>query len=167
MPLFNQMVSGESVFLDANTLVYHFQPHPIHGQACGQLFSRIDQQDLLGYTSTHVLSELAHRLMMVEASALPGWTASKIKLRLRQHPAALSNLKQFRNAVETILKSRIVVLTITPPLIANAAVVSQHTGLLSNEALIVAVRQSHGLTNIASSDTDFDRVPGVKRYAPT
>jgi predicted nucleic acid-binding protein len=38
--------------------------------------------------------------------------------------------------------------------------------LLHNDALIVAVMRHHGLTNIASEDADFDRVPGITRYAP-
>lgn len=166
MPLFQQLKTGESVFLDANSLVYHFQPHPVHGQACSQLLSRIDQQDVLGHTSTHVLSEVAHRLMMVEASAQPGWPAHKIKLRLRQQPAALAGLTQFRSAIDAVLQSKMVVLTIVPPLVARAAEISQQTGLLSNDALIVAVMQNQGLTNLASSDTDFDRAPGIKRYSP-
>ena len=57
-------------------------------------------------------------------------------------------------------------MTIAPPLIVSAAVISQQTGLLSNDALIVAVMQTNGLTNLASHDTDFDRVPGITRYAP-
>ncbi len=104
--------------------------------------------------------------MMVEASSLPGWTASKIKLRLRQHPAALANLTQFRRAIEAILQSRITVLTISPALVAAASLVSQQSGLLSNDALIVAVMREQGLANLASSDGDFDRVPGIRRYAP-
>jgi len=32
--------------------------------------------------------------------------------------------------------------------------------------LIVAVMQANGLTNLASNDADFDRVPGLTRYAP-
>ena len=43
---------------------------------------------------------------------------------------------------------------------------SQSTGLLTNDALIVAVMQHYGLTRLASSDPDFDRVPGITRYAP-
>ena len=39
-------------------------------------------------------------------------------------------------------------------------------GLLTNDGLIVAVMQAHGLTKIASNDADFDRVPGLTRYAP-
>jgi predicted nucleic acid-binding protein len=51
-------------------------------------------------------------------------------------------------------------------LIATAAAVSQQTGLLSNDSLIVAVMQANGLTNLASHDADFDRVPGITRYGP-
>ncbi|MGH7170092.1 MAG: PIN domain-containing protein [Gemmataceae bacterium] len=38
--------------------------------------------------------------------------------------------------------------------------------MLHNDALIVAVMQANGLTNLASEDDDFDRVPGLTRYAP-
>jgi predicted nucleic acid-binding protein len=44
--------------------------------------------------------------------------------------------------------------------------VSQQHGLFANDALIVAVMQQHGLTNMASNDADFDRVPGLIRFAP-
>ena len=57
-------------------------------------------------------------------------------------------------------------LSIPPNLIAVAAGLSQQHGLLHNDALIVAVMQTHGLTNLASNDADFDRVPGITRYAP-
>ncbi len=61
--IFADLLTGESVFLDANTLVYHFTLHPTFGAACSQLLDRIEHQDLQGFTSTHILSELAHRLM--------------------------------------------------------------------------------------------------------
>jgi predicted nucleic acid-binding protein len=48
----------------------------------------------------------------------------------------------------------------------TAAVLSQQIGLLSNDALMVAVMQANGLTNVASHDPDLDRVPGLKRYTP-
>jgi predicted nucleic acid-binding protein len=58
------------------------------------------------------------------------------------------------------------VLTIPAALVATAAAVSQQTGLLSDDALIVAVMRHYGLANLASHDADFDRVPGITRYAP-
>jgi len=37
---------------------------------------------------------------------------------------------------------------------------------LSGDALVVAVMREHGLVNLASNDADFDRVPGLTRFAP-
>ncbi|MGH7138169.1 MAG: hypothetical protein ACREHD_20655 [Pirellulales bacterium] len=37
--------------------------------------------------------------------------------------------------------------------------------MLSGDALIVATMQHFGLTSLASHDADFDRVPGLTRYA--
>jgi predicted nucleic acid-binding protein len=130
--IFARLGSGERVFLDANTLVYHFEPHPVLGGACNVLLQRIDQQDVFGFTSTHVLSEVAHRLMVIEAANLPGWTAAKAKNRLQQQPGVIQNLTQFRRAIETVLNSRIQALSISPALILAAASVSQSYGLLSS-----------------------------------
>jgi len=61
---------------------------------------------------------------------------------------------------------RIQVLVIPADRLDFAAVFTQQTGLLHNDALIVTLMQLHGLTNLASNDADFDRVPGLMRYAP-
>jgi predicted nucleic acid-binding protein len=37
---------------------------------------------------------------------------------------------------------------------------------LTGDALAVAVTPANGLTKLASNDADFDRVPGLTRYAP-
>jgi uncharacterized protein len=163
---FADLLRGDSVFLDANTLVYHFEPHPTFGPAANELMTRIENQELLGFTATHILTEVAHRMMMIEASRLPGWGPTNVKQRLQRQPAAIQQLTRFRTALETVLNSRTTILTIAPALIVSAAVVSQQTGLLSSDALIVAVMQAHGLTRLASNDADFDRVPGLTRCIP-
>ncbi|SRR5216683_6638945 len=162
---FADLLAHAAVFVDANSLVYHFQPHSVFGAACTGLLKRIELQELAGFTSTHMLSEVAHRLMTMEASFAFGWP-SKIAQRLKQHPTEVQKLGRFRQAVERVPQLGIQVLTIPSSLIAAAAVISQQHGLLSNDALVVAVMQANGLTNLASNDADFDRVPGLTRYAP-
>jgi predicted nucleic acid-binding protein len=49
---------------------------------------------------------------------------------------------------------------------STIAALSQQIGLLTNDAAVVAIMHSHGLTKIASNDPDFDRVAGLIRYAP-
>jgi len=104
--------------------------------------------------------------MTIEAIRKFGWPAAGIAARLRAHPSEVQQLMEFRQAVEQIPQLGVQILTISPPLIGEAAVISQQTGLLSNDALLVAVMEHHGLLNLASHDPDFDRVPGLVRYSP-
>jgi predicted nucleic acid-binding protein len=103
--------------------------------------------------------------MTYEASAKFGWT-SKVVNRLRQDPSAVKQLHKFHLAIGEVPKLSIQILTIHPSLIETAGLLSIQTGLLSSDALILAVMQSSGLTHLASHDTDFDRVPGLTRYGP-
>ncbi|MGO9469134.1 MAG: type II toxin-antitoxin system VapC family toxin, partial [Isosphaeraceae bacterium] len=86
--------------------------------------------------------------------------------RLRQRPAQVQQLAGFHQAVERVLQSRIQVLTIPASVVAAGTMLSRQTGLLSNDALIVAIMQANGLDKLASSDQDFDRVPGLVRFEP-
>jgi predicted nucleic acid-binding protein len=120
----------------------------------------------MGFTSTHILTEVAHRLMTIEAITTFAWPPAGIARRLRRHPLRVQQLAGFHNAVERVLQSRIQVLTIPAPLVTIGTTISRHTGLLSNDALIVAVMQANALAKLASEDDDFDSVPGLARYAP-
>jgi len=163
---FADLVAGDSVFVDANTLIYYFGPDPVFGAVCRQLIQSIDSQQLHGFTSTHVLAEVAHQLMIIEASTLPGWTLGKVRQRLQQQPSVVQQLALFRRTIETVLQSNLRVLTLAPALLGDAVVLSQRHGLLTNDALTLSVMQASGLTKIASADADFDRVPNITRYAP-
>ena len=163
---FADIAPGYEVFLDANTLIYHFAPDPNLGSACTDLLIRIKKQEIKGYVSTHVLSEVAHRLMAIEAIMTLGWPTTGIAKRLRKHRADVMRLTTFRKAIQEVPQFGLQVLTIAPDLIDAAAGISQQTGLLSNDALIVALMQQRGLTNLASHDGDFDCVAGLTRFAP-
>jgi predicted nucleic acid-binding protein len=72
----------------------------------------------------------------------------------------------FQRAAADGLQSKIQVLTVPPTVLLTAATLCQQIGLLTNDGVIVALMQGHGLSKIASNDADFDRVPGITRYAP-
>jgi predicted nucleic acid-binding protein len=163
---FADIPSGLSLFIDANILVYHFAAEPLLGPHCRQLLDRVNRRDVQGFTSTDVLSDVAHRLMTLEAMQRFGWPLAGIAARLRNHPDHIQQLTDFRTAIEEILKSEIQIISIRPRLLAVAAALSQQFGLLSGDALIVAVMREHGLTNLASHDADFDRAAGLTRYSP-
>jgi predicted nucleic acid-binding protein len=164
--IFTDLPAAESVFLDANTFLYHFTNNPQFGPACTEFIERIENGELAGFTSTHVLSEVAHRMMTIETSQQFSRPFVGIVRWMQQHPTQVQQLTQFRQAIQEVPRYGIRVLTIPAAFMDAAAAVSQQTGLLHNDALIVAVMKVQGLTNLASNDADFDRVPGITRYAP-
>jgi predicted nucleic acid-binding protein len=164
--IYADLPAGASVFVDASPFIHHFEPNAVFGPASTEFLERIENQEINGVTTTHIISEVTHRLMTIEAMQAFGWKSAGIALRLRNHPAEVQTLKRFRQTVQEIPLFNVRILIIDPAWLDSAAAVSQQTGLLHNDALIIAAMQVHGLTNLASADPDFDRVPGITRHAP-
>jgi predicted nucleic acid-binding protein len=163
---FQSIPAGAAVFLDANVLLYAIVPHPTYGLACEGLLDRIEQQqDIQGLTSADVLADVAHRLMTIEASDRFGWPTQGIANRLRRHPNEVQQLVLPRRGLDEILAARVSILPVTGPDVSRAVDLAQQFGLLTGDALIVALMQAHGISTLASLDADFDRVPGITRYA--
>jgi predicted nucleic acid-binding protein len=163
---FDDIPTGSAVFVDANTFVYYFEPHPVFGPACQQLFLRIENNELQGFTSSQVLSDVVHRVMTQEAATVFSRPMTGIANWLKQHPAEVQRLSRHRLAVDDVSLIGIQVLPVTISLVSLAADISRQFGLLTDDALVISVMRHHGLTLIASHDADFDRVPGLTRYAP-
>jgi predicted nucleic acid-binding protein len=162
---FDDIPVGANIFIDANTFVYAFSKHDL-SNACSELLDRVDENEIIGFTSTHILSETAHRLMTLEACARFGWPFAGIAQRLNKRPVELQQLSAHQDGIAEVLQSQVQVLSIPPQLVLTATAVSTRYGLLSNDALTVAIMEEQGLTAISSHDTDFDRVSWITRYAP-
>ena len=71
--IFAQIPPAAAIFLDANTLIYHFSNERTYGPACTQLMKRVELGDLTGFTSAHALADVAHHLMTLEAMNRNDW----------------------------------------------------------------------------------------------
>lgn len=163
---FHDLPAGAMVFIDANCLVYAATSDPTYGVACQRLLNEIENKNIQGCTSAHVLGDLSHRLMTIEAALLFTRPMTGMANWLRRHPAEVQRLAQYRQSLDDLLAIPLPILPVTGSQVSRAANLSRLHGLLTNDALIVAIMQDHGLTYLASNDSDFDRVPGITRYAP-
>ena len=164
--IFTDLPAGEAIFVDANTLIYHFTNHSKYGAACTALVERIEQKEIMGFTSSHCLADVAHRIMTIEAMNRLGWPATGLAARLKKHRTEIPKLHLYQQATARVGQLGIQVLPVSEPLVLAATNFSQQFELLTGDALIVAVMRQHGLTNLASEDADFNSVPGITRYAP-
>jgi predicted nucleic acid-binding protein len=164
---FDDLVSPANIFVDANIFIYHFTADPKWGAACTRLLERIEFRELRGFISTHVQADVVHRLMTTEAMDRLGWPGTRLAARLRKHHTEIPKLTVYLQALAKIAQMGIQVLPVLESHVLQAAQLIRAHELLTGDALVVAVMQANGLTNLASLDTDFDRVPGVTRYSPT
>lgn len=134
---FGDIPNAASVFIDANTFVYYFSPHAQFGRACTGFLQRIQRREIAGTTSIDVLSDVAHRMMTIEAMMRHSWPAAGIAQRLRKHHQTIQSLSLFRRAVEDVPRFGVRVLLPPDSIVSAAATVSQQHGLLSGDALIV------------------------------
>jgi predicted nucleic acid-binding protein len=104
--------------------------------------------------------------MTIEANAVFGWPMAGMANRLRRHLAEVQKLNAYRIAVDQITQSRMQIFDVPLGTLHRAIAICQQTGLLINDALIAGLMQQHGLSRLASHDADFDRIPGLARFAP-
>lgn len=154
---------GQTIFVDANCLIYHFTgTYP----SCAALLERARRREVRAVTSAVTLTEVHHRLMIVEASRRLGQPLRRLPSFLKSHPDAIRSLQDCETAFKALPAFRLRVLPVTHRLIEQAQSLSHALGLLTNDALIVATMRAHHLTHLASNDTDFARVPGLTVWRP-
>ena len=161
---FGDIPAGEMVFLDANVFIHYFGRDPDLGPPARDLLYRIESGELRGVTSTHILAEVMHRLMTIEAMQTLGWPYAGIAQRLRRHPDAIEKLHVFQDCVREISDSPVAIHEVTSANLSDATGISAAEGLLTNDAIVVAAMRELGLNLIASEDTDFDRVAELQRF---
>jgi predicted nucleic acid-binding protein len=140
----DQVPAQTVLFLDANILIYHFSAHPKYGSSCTRLFKRIENQEIEGVISSHVLADVAHRLMTMEAMNQLGWPITSLAARLRKHHREIPNLSVYRHALTKIPQIGIRTLPISEQTVLAAGDNSRRFELLTGDALIVTVMQHHG-----------------------
>ena len=104
--------------------------------------------------------------MSLEACATFGWPYAGIATRMQRRPEEIKKLTRFRQAVEAVSIIGVDVLPVAARHVESAVAISQQHGLLSNDALVLAIMHEHGLSQLASHDADFDRVRSITRFAP-
>lgn len=161
---FDDLQSGDRLFLDANIFVYHFLGISTE---CRQLLSRCHLGDLTGVTATFVVSEVMHRLMTAEAVAHGLITSSQVVKKLREHPDIVQQLQLPNHCVPQIEAMNIAIEPLTVSTLTASAIVRQQFGLLTNDSLLVAAMQELNLQKLATLDQDFIRVSGLFIYQPT
>ncbi len=155
---------GERIFIDANIFVYHYNAI---SSECEEFLSRCAKREFQGFTTTSILAETLHRLMIAETLQKGMITGKNPMKKLKEHPEIVRGLSDYLNDVHKIRDMNITILALTEEHLAKSADIRQVEGLLTNDSLLVAAMKHADISALASHDHDFERVAWLRLYAPT
>lgn len=162
LPL-TDLPAGQTVFIDANIFIYHFTGL---SQECSSFLERCERGELWGVTAVHILLEVLHRLMMIEAVTKKLVTPGNVAKKLRTRPNVVKQLADYQTQTETILEMGIELVGLTSDALRISHPYRRRGGLLVNDSLIAAVMEAEGILYLATADPDFTRVEGLLVHSP-
>jgi predicted nucleic acid-binding protein len=159
----NKIPSGDVTVIDANIIIYAMQKASLE---CKRLLARCAEEDVTGILPLHVLSEVMHQVMIAEARD-NGWIKGPNPAKqLSEQPDKVRRLVRYEGIVRDVLGIGLVAEPLQREDFISALKVQRDTGLLTNDALIVAVAQRLRANSISSADRSFGKVQGMLHYAP-
>jgi predicted nucleic acid-binding protein len=156
--------SGGRIFIDSSILIYHAIGA---SQECRALMRRSETGDVAASTSTIVIAEVTHRLMMIEAVKLGLVRGKDVVKKLRAKPELVKRLSAYQEQVEQIPLMGVAVLPLDLATLLRSAELRERYGLLVNDSLVAGAALSAEIDSIASADADFGRVDSLRLFRPT
>jgi len=138
----SEVPTGARVLIDANIFIYHFTGV---SEECTRFLERCERGEVLGITGVHLLLEVLHRLMMIEA-VMEGWVSpGNVARKLKERPEVVRKLRRYQEQGEAILEMGIEVVPLGVEPVGLSRRYREGYGLLVNDALTLALAEWLGL----------------------
>lgn len=164
MPL--DLPDGVSCFIDANIYYYHFVESVPFSDPCSDFLERVAAGAIAGFTSTHVLAEAMHKIMLAEVAGRFGLGRASLVNWLQSNRNRIAELTHLGQAITELAELPVICLPVYPNLLRAAAGICKEESLLTNDAISVALMRSKNMTHLVTNDDDFDDCRGIRVWKP-
>jgi predicted nucleic acid-binding protein len=158
--------AGTACFVDANIFYYHFVDVPLLSDGCSEFLARVTRQEVTAFASVHVLAEAVHKVMLAEAAAKFAMNRAGLVNWLQHHRDRIQQLSDFCDAARDLLSMPLSLVPADASVLDAATALSRQFGLLTNDALILALMRRQGLQHLVTNDDDFDGIAGLTVWKP-
>lgn len=164
MPL--EIPDGAVCLVDSNIFYYALVSTPGVSEHCLSILNRAVAGKISIAASVPILSDTLHKVMISEVAQLSRRGRAGLIAYLGKHPEIITRLVEYPQALDRLSVVPMNVLSIDEQLLREASGLAVLHGLLTNDALIVALMHRHGLIYLVTNDDDFDRVPDITIWKP-
>jgi len=159
--------TGASVYLDSNIIIYDATDHLQYGKSCRNFLKRIEMGEISAITSSLTLTETLHKLIIIDLCEIKGIKAWKALRLIKDNPKVLGELREPYIAIDKMQNlPNLKIVSLTPQIAEMCKDFVKTYLLMSNDSVHLATMQTYGIKNLASNDSDFERVDWINLYKP-
>jgi predicted nucleic acid-binding protein len=161
------MPAGSHIFIDANIFLYTILGHPHFKSPCEEFLIKLENGEYEGTTSTLILNEVVHKLMLAEVVKNNRLSSEHEALKMiRKDPGIISKLHSTWSNYAYIRRYPITIVEVDERAMDLSVQFSKSYWLLISDAVHIAIMKSRGIVDLASNDSDFERVAGINIWKP-
>lgn len=165
MPKYLDEFSGDRIYVEPNILLFDALADASFGRSSLEFLKRGSQGEFNLLTSSLTIDEVAFVALKVKLEEK--YRVAKGHVRyLKQHPEVVKALAPEIEDVLDNVRRLCTIVEVDESDIEQMQEYMKSFGLLPRDAIHLAVVHRMGLTCLASSDGDFDRVSWLSRYEP-
>jgi predicted nucleic acid-binding protein len=158
-----EIPENESVIIDANILIYGSDRK---SSQCFNFIERLASKDMFGVLPTHILAEVMHKLMIREARDSGALKGSNPAKQLSENSQLIKSLSEYKLLIRDLISMRLHLEPCIREDFITAMVLQGEYGLLTNDALFLAIAERLRVRSIVSADAVFKDIKGFNIYRP-
>jgi predicted nucleic acid-binding protein len=160
-----EVPKGAAIFVDANVFHLYLRGPKSVREVCTRLLERIERGELKGCTSSLVLDELAYKLLLRRIEETHRRNPLEV---IEKDPSAIGESSAYVDEGLNIVLGikNLEILAVERHQVKEFVTFMKKYSLLPRDALHLSSMMAIGCRDIASTDGDFDSVPGIIRWSP-
>lgn len=156
----------QECFVDTNIFHAHAENLGDVSAYASRFMLEITKGERRASTYVGTIADAVHKMMLSEAAMAFSRPRAKLLSWIQNHQESIKKLTLFRQAADEFANIPVRLLPTGPSTISLAAGLAQQHGLLTNDAIAVALMRENNILHLVTNDDDFDRVPGITVWKP-
>jgi len=168
--LLSSFAGDERIFIDANIFIYNALDDPLYAESCSDFLRQVETNKIKGVITPHVIDEVLFKILIAEASRhFEKFTFLNLKreMKIPSFSSKVYNpVKEYSDYLTELTYGGLEILIVNGETVERSINLGLQYGLLTTDAIHLSTMKQYGIINIATNDSDFERVESITICKP-
>jgi predicted nucleic acid-binding protein len=168
--LLSNFIGDERIFIDANIFIYNALDDPIYADSCTDFLRHVETNKIKAVITSHLMDEVLFKILIAEGSQhLENFNMSNLKREMKKSSFSskiYKPVREYSDYLTELTHSGLKILMVDAGIVEKSIDFGSRYGLLTTDAIHLSTIYTYGINNIATNDSDFERVDSITLYKP-